>query len=217
MKSELPSELASWANTYGTTAVSFTALLKLLQEFGHEDLNSDSRTLLETPRQTSKLIRNVAPGWYIHIGIGMGVLYTLKENAVNINNIDLIIIDYNMDGVQISKSTTQVFWPIWCRLRTPYIGKPFLIGIYYSNKGGPKDANLYILDFVNEFKTLILNGLKVSGKKTISIRAGRFFGDAPGRCDMMGLCSCLYIFMSFKSNNANSFRIKIPNWLLWLQ
>lgn len=188
MKRELPKELASWANSSKTKADSFTGLLKVLQRHGYPELPSDSRTLLETPRQTSALIRDVPPGQYIHIGIADGVLYTLRENGVDVTDLKLIVIDYNTDGVQISKSTTQVFWPIWCRLRVPYIGKPFLTGLFYSNSGGPKDANSFIFDFVNDFKHLILNGLEVNNKTTISIRAGRFMGDSPGRCDMMGSC-----------------------------
>lgn len=62
--------------------MSLTALLKILQRYGFTD-RCDSRSLMETPRQTSELIRNVAPGQYIHIGIGIGVLYTLKENVVD--------------------------------------------------------------------------------------------------------------------------------------
>ncbi|XP_037050731.1 uncharacterized protein LOC119084771 [Bradysia coprophila] len=187
MKINLPAELASWANASKTKADSFTRLLKILQRHGYPDLPSDSRTLLETPRQTSLLVRNVPPGQYIHIGIEAGALYTLRQNGIDVNGLQFMIIDYNTDGVQISKSTTQVFWPIWCRIRNPYIGQPFLCGIFYSNSGGPKDANLFILDFVNELKYLITNGLKVNNKTKIPIRAGRFMGDAPGRCDIMGL------------------------------
>lgn len=186
MKIELPKELASWANESKTKADSLTGLLKILQRYGYPDLPADSRTLLETPRQVSTLIRDVPPGQYIHIGIEAGVLYTLRQNGVDVNGLKFIIIDYDMDGVQVSESTTQVFWPIWCRIRIPYIGKPFLSGLFYSNTGAPKDANLYTRDFVNEFKDLILNGLKVNNKTTISIRAGRFMGDTPGRCDMIG-------------------------------
>ncbi len=82
-----------------------------MQRYGHPDLPADSRTLLETPRQVSILIRNVPPGQYIHIGIEAGVLYTLRQNGVDVDGLKSIVIDYDMDGVQFSKSTTQVSKP----------------------------------------------------------------------------------------------------------
>lgn len=106
---------------------------------------------------------------------------------MDINKLDLIVVDYNTDGVQMTDSTDNVFWPIWCRLGTPRIGKPFLTGNYYSSIGQPKIFNTFMLDFVTEFKTLIDIGLKISSSKVVEIRQGIFLGDAPGRCDVLGL------------------------------
>lgn len=89
----------------------------------------------------------------------------------------------------MTDSIDNVFWPIWCRLGTPRIGKPFLAGNYYSAVGQPKSFNLFMLDFVTEFKTLIDQGLKIGFNKVVEIRQGKFLGDAPGRCDVLGLLS----------------------------
>lgn len=182
---QLPSELSSWAITYGNTALSVTALLKLLNEFGC-DLPNDSRSLMHTPRDSSKLIRVVEPGYYIHIGIENGIKYVLRRHKIDVSTLKRIYIDYDMDGVQVTDSTNNVFWPIWVRIGPPYIGKPFLVGNYHSSIGEPKNSNSYTLDFVNEFKKLVDNGLEVDGK-TIEIRVGRFLGDTPGRCMIMGM------------------------------
>lgn len=187
-KWQLKSDLASWANTFEIKANALTPLLKMLRQYDFPDLQSDSRSLMNTPRNTAKLIRDVPPGQYIHIGIAEGIGYTLRQNDVDISKIDFIVVDYNTDGVQMTKSTDNEFWPIWCRLGVPRIGKPFLAGNYYSTTGQPKSFNLFMRDFVAEFKTLIAEGLKIGYNKVVKIRPGRFFGDAPGRCDVLGLC-----------------------------
>ncbi|XP_037050688.1 uncharacterized protein LOC119084716 [Bradysia coprophila] len=142
---------------------------------------------MHTPRDTAKLIRKVDPGHYIHIGIAEGVEFTLKQNLLDASELEIIVIDYDTDGVEMTDSTDNVFWPIWCKIRTPCIGRPFLVGIYYSSTGQPKDFNCFTSDFVSELKTLKEQGLKIGYNHVVAIRPGRFLGDAPGRCDMLGI------------------------------
>lgn len=212
-KWQLPSDLASWSSTYKVHADCVTALLKTLRQYDFPDLMSDSRSLMKTPRDTAKMIRNVEPGQYIDIGIAEGIKYTLRQNGVNLNELNLIVVDYNTDGVQLTESTDNVFWPIWCRLRTPRIGKPFLTGNYYSAVGQPKSFNSFMIDFVTEFKSLIDQGLKIGSNKVVEVRPGKFLGDAPGRCDVLGLL--LNSFVTDKSSShAHINRLETSNWLL---
>lgn len=148
---QLQNELASWASTYKTKADSFTALLKVLRQYDFPHLKSDSRSVLNTPRDTAKLLRNVEPGQYVHIGIEEGVQYTLKQNLVDKSKLECIVIDYNTDGVQITDSTDNVFWPIWCRISTPRIGGPFLVGNYWSYKGQPKEMSIFLEKTLENF------------------------------------------------------------------
>ncbi len=185
-KWRLSHDLASWSTSFSVKADCLSALLKLLREYDFPDLKCDSRSVMSTPRDTAKLIRKVDPGHYIHIGVAEGIQYTLRQNGVDINKLESIVIDYNVDGVQMTDSTDNVFWPIWCKFRFPRIGKPFLVGNYYSNVGQPSDFNLYTMDFVAELKTLKEQGLKIGYNKVVDIRPGRFLGDAPGRCDVLG-------------------------------
>lgn len=157
-----------------------------MRQYDFPELQRDSRSLLRTPRDTAKLIRNVEPGQYIHIGIAEGILFTLRQSGVDTNQMSTIVIDYNTDGVHMTESTDNIFWPIWCRVGSPRIGSPFLVGNYYSCIGQPNDFNLFMLDFVNEFRMLMEQGLKIGYNNVVAIRPGRFFGDAPGRCDVLG-------------------------------
>lgn len=150
------------------------------------ELPLDSRSLKKSPRDSSKLIRDVEPGHYIHIGLEVGIKYVIRRYKVDISGLHLIRIEYDMDGVKVSESTPNTFWPIWVKISRPYIGKPFLVGNYHSTAGEPKNVNSYTIDFVNELKMLVKNGIEIEGKR-IEIRAGRFLGDTPGRCLIMGM------------------------------
>lgn len=185
-KWQLQQDLASWASNFKVHADCLTALLKLLRQYGFTELKSDSRSVMNTPRDTAKLIRDVEPGQYIHIGIAEGIKYTLRQNRVDVSKLDTIVFDYNTDGVQITESTGDVFWPIWCRLRIPNVGKPFLVGNYHSRIGQPRSFNSFTDEFVSEFKTLMADGLKVGLNKIVTIQPGIYLGDSPGRCDMLG-------------------------------
>lgn len=105
---------------------------------------------------------------------------------MDISKVEVIVLDYNTDGVQLTDSTDNVFWPIWCRMRVPRVGRPFLTGNYYSRVGQPKSFNSFTMDFVSEFKILMKEGLKIGFNKIVGVRPGRFLGDAPGRCDVLG-------------------------------
>lgn len=168
---QLRVELASWASTGGSgiNDTSVSDLLKILRPYGFENLPADSRTLKNTPRDTSSLIRDVFPGRYIHIGLQKGIEFEFKRNCVDVSQISEIVIDCDMDGVQICKSSANTFWPIWCIIREPFVGNPFLTGNYFGKKE-PQDANSYVFDFVTEFDYLKKRGLKVADNKIISVR-----------------------------------------------
>lgn len=183
----LRGELASWASTSGVnnTSSSVTDLLKILRPYGFSNLPVDSRALVKTPRETHSLIRDVFPGQYIHIGLQKGIEFGLKQHCVDVSEIDVIVVDCDMDGVRVCKSSPYSFWPIWCRISKPFHGNPFLTGNYFG-KGEPDDANSYVYDFATEFNRLIKNGLKVDADKVISVRFGKFIGDSPGKCLIFG-------------------------------
>lgn len=64
---------------------------------------------------------------------------------------------YNSICLQITKSTKDVFWPVWGRVKN--IGRPFLIGIYYSEQKEPENANDFLNDFVNDFLAIKKQGI----------------------------------------------------------
>ncbi|XP_045036587.1 uncharacterized protein LOC123466566 [Daphnia magna] len=104
------------------------------------------------------------------------MLFKLK--IINLSNpkIKLIV---NVDGIPIAKSSGSPFWPILGLIVDILNSKPFLIGIYHGHSK-PKNANLFLEDFVNEILQLTESGL-VSNGQNLKIELLGFVCDAPAR------------------------------------
>jgi len=99
--------LKHWAIQFNIKQNAFDGLLKGLKT--HEcfkNLPNSSRTILETPTNSSNLIRIVKPGIYYHFGLAKGIQMYAP------NNLSTIKIAIGIDGLPLSKSSSSQFWPI---------------------------------------------------------------------------------------------------------
>jgi len=64
-----------------------------------------------------------------------------------------------VDGLPLTKSSNSIFWPIlgYIRQESQIV---FPIGIYWG-KDKPSDSNIFLKDFLDEIKDLILNGISI--------------------------------------------------------
>jgi len=102
-KRNLNEKLHLWAIEYNITQTSLTALLRILKDEGYNKLPSDSRTLLNTPKETN--IRECGTGHYFHYGLQSALRDKLKH-CKNINNVKNIEININIDGLYLVKCIT---------------------------------------------------------------------------------------------------------------
>ena len=134
-------------------------------------LPKDARTLLKTP--TSVETKTMFGGSYVYLGIEAGLRRILVEEIPEDSIIELSV---NIDGVPLYKSASTQLWPILCQYENLY---PFVVAIYCGNTK-PKDCNLYLRDFLDEYCNLKHNGFFYNDKvHKISIKA--FVCDAPAR------------------------------------
>lgn len=105
-KSNLLSDLRTWAIENNIHKRAITALLKVLRSAGITNLPKDSRKLLETPRNV--IIVNRAGGKYWHNGIVNCLAESFSKLASNLK----VEINLNIDGLPLFKSSPLVFWPI---------------------------------------------------------------------------------------------------------
>jgi len=135
-------------------------------------LSIDARSLLKTPRRLD--IRMATPGTYYHFGLLHSVLHVLTSIK---DYIDCVRITVNVDGLPISKSSSQQFWPILGSVISyDYV---FLIGLYYGNEK-PANANDFLKEFVDEMKDLCENGINFNGRN-VQCRLDALICDTPAK------------------------------------
>lgn len=151
----LKNDLAIWAVQHQISHTAVRALLQRLRKHScFSSLSVDARSLLKTPRKQD--IRIVEPGTYYHFGLQKSMLHILTSMK---NNIDSIKIAINVDGLPLSKSSQQQFWPILGSI-FPY-NNVFVIGIYHGTEK-PANVNDFLRDFVNEAAEMCENGIYVN-------------------------------------------------------
>ncbi|CAI6372886.1 unnamed protein product [Macrosiphum euphorbiae] len=149
--------IASWAIQYKIPHNALNGLLSGLKK--HECFQSlplDARTVLCTPRQISNTIRIMNPGIYHHFGLASGIKKYAPENLLELK------IAVGIDGLPLSKSSGNQFWPILAYIITQCSTKKvFPIGIYYG-QSKPEDSNEFLSEFVTEAEDLITNGITIN-------------------------------------------------------
>lgn len=171
--------LAIWALRHNLSHLALNELLTFLKSNVFSFLPVDSRTLLKTPR--IKSIKTVEPGEYIHIGLKNGI-NTLLQNLSELPN--EIIINFNIDGIPLSRSSSSCFWPI---LAQTNISKKILVVGVYHGYGQPRSFNDFLRTFVDELKELTAEFEFKS--KHIQIKIGAFICDTPARAHVLGIKS----------------------------
>ncbi|KYN16150.1 hypothetical protein ALC57_11605, partial [Trachymyrmex cornetzi] len=163
-----------WAVQHHITHTALRALLFMLQKHPcFSTLSLDARTQLKTPKQVD--IRTVVPGSYYHFDLEKSTrqIFSTKK-IININCLKIAI---NIDGLPLTKSSQQQFWPILGSI-IPH-DNVFMIGLYFGYKK-PQDANNFLKDFIIEAIDICQNGLNINGRQ-IACRIEALICDTPAK------------------------------------
>jgi len=154
-------ELADWSIQNKIPHTALNSLLLILRKHKcFSSLPKDARTILHTkPIELSKM-RIVDPGKYYHFGIENGInRYFSTFNVIDHSSqeINLVI---GIDGLPISKSNSNQFWPILAYMRSKS-KVVFPVGLYFGTEK-PHDSKAFLKDFIDEAKHLVDNGLVIN-------------------------------------------------------
>lgn len=152
---EITSQLQGWAIRNRITHVALNELMAYIKP-KYPELPRDARTLLGTLRKINT--DNVEPGYYYHFGINYCVEKLASQYSQNLQIIEIII---NIDGLPLSKSSGSQVYPILCSLVNNY-SNVGIIGIYHGYEK-PADANKFLYSFVKEAQDLITHGIRING------------------------------------------------------
>ena len=184
----LQTELRTWALRQKITLSALNDLLCVLAKCGLS-LSLDSRTLMQTPREVSSFL-NVLPGEYFHNGILKPIERRLEFLNYNENEIQQVHFLINIDGLPISKSSTDCLWPI--QIKVPELRNFIYIAGIYSGVQKPKCFNNFLAKFVEEMKEILINGIWYKNKK-ITAKINGFICDAPAKAEI----ACIKLFNAY--------------------
>lgn len=145
---DIVTELAQWGVKNSITLSAMSELLQILRPCCPE-LPKDPRTLMKTAtdlKQDDKMIL-VSNGAYYHFGIASNIVQQVHSagKIESVKKVGAVSFQLNIDGVPVFKSTNGQFWPVLGKVDKPFVGRPFVVGLYY---GVTKPSNL---DFLNGF------------------------------------------------------------------
>lgn len=103
-------KLKRWAVKHRISATAINDLLQILIFAGFHFLPKDSRTMMKTPKQL--IIKTLTHGRMWFQGIK-----TCLENIKLYQNISIMTLDWNFDGLPVFKSSNLQFWPILAAIK----------------------------------------------------------------------------------------------------
>ena len=145
------------------------------------DLPKTAKTFLGTTGAQYNIIpmqdNKGSMGEFVYFGVAKGLKACINAYLHPDNNIELQI---NADGLPLTKSGFDTFWPILCKVHcNPDVYQPFPIAIY-SGDSKPADVNLYLAEFVDEISNLQRTGIEIDGNH-FHVRIKCFICDTPAR------------------------------------
>ena len=149
--------------------------LTVLNKHKKGNFPTDARACIGSLRVVR--VTDVPPGRYHHFGLENCISRALQYITVDAEELGL---QFNVDGLPISRSSTLCFWPILGRIVCPnFTSKVLLVGLF-CGPGKPDDVSVFLAEFIADLLKLLESGVVVGGKKFI-LRIHSFVCDAPAR------------------------------------
>lgn len=146
----------------------------------YPDLPITGKTVLRLPMSPPPII-SVPPGQYIPCPLKE----LLKYVPESVTQLDELLLDIGIDGIEITKSPAKTGWPILVHINGAKI-RPLMMG-FYMGSGEPSCVNEYLGPFVDELEELIRDGALVSKANTLmSVRIRLFCCDTKARIFVTG-------------------------------
>ena len=160
----------SWAIDTKQAHYSVNQILAILRKHGH-NLPKDARTLKLTPRKVDSIRK--CDGDYIYYGLESGIRRYLEQCPTFTGS---VMLDINIDGVPLFKSSVSQFWPILAKFHK---SEPFVVALFYGSRK-PDPVEDYLHDFVQELVDLQEKGIDHEGIQ-FEVKVNALICDSPAR------------------------------------
>ena len=178
----LGDHLSKWVNDFQVKQNAVDSLLKILKQFGHPNLPSSARTLLNTTRTIP--VQNKSGMQYIYFPLAIELLKNLgRYPSVITDAIETLELSFNIDGLPLFKSSQNSLWPVLCALVNVKPVTVFPVVLTYG-KSKPDDLS-FLEDIIRDLEYVLQNGIRF-GNRTLSVVLRCIVCDAPARAFVRG-------------------------------
>lgn len=198
-KKPLHEKLKEWIIRNKPTRQCVEELLVILKE---ENLEVPLSLKTLFPNKQRAIIKQVSPGFYSHFGI------KAQLNTIGhlLSKYDEVVVDINIDGIPLFKSSKTQLWPILFRIVNVENISIIPIGIYLG-KYKPTDISEYLHEFILEMKNIMCSGIELEGKiLQLKVRAivcdspaKAFLCGIPGHTSSHGCSKCIQVAQKIKN------------------
>ena len=149
--------------------------LKVFQRYNIGDFPVDARSCLGSMRCVP--VQVVEPGEYYHFGLSSSLNQVLKFVQIDTDEVQVQV---NVDGLELSRSSTISFWPILCRaLWKTFCSQVFVVGVY-CGRSKPSSCSDFLRSVIDDLLDGVRNGVTVKGKMC-KLKIHSILCDAPAR------------------------------------
>jgi len=115
---------------------------------------------------------------FFHYGLKKAIIEQLVRIKFIAKN-QVIMIDLNIDGLPISKSSKSQIWPILGKIHSDKAFTPFVISAYHGYSK-PSSVHKFLTSFCQEYNVLRNTGL-IFGEKRYTVQIRSVICDSPAR------------------------------------
>ncbi|KAL2102150.1 hypothetical protein ACEWY4_001318 [Coilia grayii] len=168
-------DLKKWTSEFGVKHNAVDALLRILRIHGHNELPCSTKTLLKTDHIPTQVVSGVE---CVRFSVTDQLSMCLDRYPKNhVEDIQLLEVSLNVDGLPLFKSTSKSFWPVLCTVHLkPPSTFPLVIAL--------TDTKPKSLDFIKEttmdLKNVMMNGFEWGDKK-VHLKLRCIICDAPAK------------------------------------
>ncbi|CAN7944463.1 unnamed protein product, partial [Ixodes pacificus] len=174
-------QIRAWFIEKAVSHRALTGLLKILSTHPcFAPIPGSARSLLQTPRKAH--VEVTGAGKYCHFGLKEGLEDTLKHLHVVPDSIGINI---NIDGLPLTKSTRDQFWPILCQVTNCGECDVFPIGVYYG-KSKAVCSEAFLRPAVLDINDVLRVGVVLKGRH-IRVKLAAVICDAPAKSYVLGI------------------------------
>uniref|UniRef100_A0A182NPV2 Uncharacterized protein n=1 Tax=Anopheles dirus TaxID=7168 RepID=A0A182NPV2_9DIPT len=178
--------LRFWAISTGATHRSINMILRVFKA-AKVRVPATAKTLLNTKKNTSSEIAEIAGGQFWHNGIKKSILSHFRNMKCPSRKLSST---FSMDGLPLHSNNTMQFWPILFSIQE-VPSAPIMTAAIFCGEKKPDSIEEYLRPMVDELNTVISTGINIHGQH-VAIQVRAIVADTPARAFIKGNINDLF-------------------------